>query len=94
MPKKKTGARKKAEKQKERQRGIRESRDRPITEYFCNVIMVGSYDLHVGQIFIRLDFILKLFCYVQRNEVLLFFIFFLINRSAISVKGKDDTCIF
>lgn len=41
MPKKKTGARKKAEKQKERQRGIREGRDRPITEYFCNVIMVG-----------------------------------------------------
>lgn len=41
MPKKKTGARKKAEKQKERQRGIREARDRPITEYFCNVTMVG-----------------------------------------------------
>lgn len=40
MPKKKTGARKKAEKQKERQRGIREARDRPITEYFCNVTMV------------------------------------------------------
>ncbi|KAM7442321.1 Zinc finger protein 330 [Porites harrisoni] len=39
MPKKKTGARKKAEKQKERQRGIRASRERPITEYFCNVIM-------------------------------------------------------
>lgn len=39
MPKKKTGARKKAEKQKERQRGIREARDRPITEYFCNVTM-------------------------------------------------------
>lgn len=39
MPKKKTGARKKAEKQKERQRGIRTGRDRPITEYFCNVIM-------------------------------------------------------
>lgn len=41
MPKKKTGARKKAEKQKERQRGIREARDRPITEYFCNVTMVS-----------------------------------------------------
>ncbi len=41
MPKKKTGARKKAEKQKERQRGIRDARDRPITEYFCNVTMVG-----------------------------------------------------
>ncbi|XP_078354343.1 zinc finger protein 330-like [Oculina patagonica] len=35
----KTGARKKAEKQKERQRGIREARDRPITEHFCNVTM-------------------------------------------------------
>lgn len=41
MPKKKTGARKKAEKQKERQRGIREARDRPITDYFCNVTMVS-----------------------------------------------------
>lgn len=39
MPKKKSGARKKAEKQKERQRGIREGRDRPITDYFCNAIM-------------------------------------------------------
>lgn len=43
MPKKKTGARKKAEKQKERQRGIREARDRPITEYFCNVTMVSEH---------------------------------------------------
>ena len=42
MPKKKTGARKKAEKQKERQRGIRAGRDRPITEYFCNVSMVST----------------------------------------------------
>ncbi|KAJ7389266.1 Zinc finger protein 330 [Desmophyllum pertusum] len=39
MPKKKTGARKKAEKQKERQRGIRAVQDRPITEFFCNVTM-------------------------------------------------------
>ena len=47
MPKKKTGARKKAEKQKERQRGIREARDRPITDYFCNVTMV-SYNVTLG----------------------------------------------
>lgn len=45
MPKKKTGARKKAEKQKERQRGIRASRERPITEYFCNVIMVRLWTI-------------------------------------------------
>ena len=45
MPKKKTGARKKAEKQKERQRGIRASRERPITEYFCNVIMVSLWTM-------------------------------------------------
>ena len=48
MPKKKTGARKKAEKQKERQRGIRASRERPITEYFCNVIMVSLWSHHVA----------------------------------------------
>ncbi|KAK2554320.1 Zinc finger protein 330-like protein [Acropora cervicornis] len=39
MPKKKTGARKKSDRQRERLRGIREARDRPITEYFCNVTM-------------------------------------------------------
>ncbi|XP_067018514.1 zinc finger protein 330 homolog isoform X5 [Acropora muricata] len=39
MPRKKTGARKKSDRQKERLRGIREARDRPITEYFCNVTM-------------------------------------------------------
>lgn len=43
MPKKKTGARKKSDRQKKRLRGIREARDRPITEYFCNVTMVSLF---------------------------------------------------
>lgn len=64
MPKKKTGARKKAEKQKERQRGIREGRDRPISEYFCNVIMVGLCPSCCG---------LKLFYYWDTNYLLLYF---------------------
>ena len=43
MPKKKTGARKKAERQKERQREIRDSRDKPITNYPCNALMVLQF---------------------------------------------------
>ena len=40
MPKKKTGQRKKAEKQKERQRLIRNT-ERPLVDRPCNFIMVG-----------------------------------------------------
>jgi len=39
MPKKKTGARKKAEKQRERQRDIRNAADKDITAFPCNVLM-------------------------------------------------------
>ena len=41
MPKKKTGQRKKAEKQKERQRDIRNAKnERPLVERPCNFMMV------------------------------------------------------
>lgn len=41
MPKKKTGARKKAEKQKERQKNIRTSAEsRNIVQFPCNFLMV------------------------------------------------------
>ena len=44
MPKKKTGARKKAEKQRERQKGIKNSKQmRDIVELPCNLQMVGVY---------------------------------------------------
>ena len=44
MPKKKTGQRKKAEKQKERQRTIRTAHaDKSIAERACNALMVGQY---------------------------------------------------
>ena len=43
MPKKKTGQRKKAEKQKERQRDIRKAHnERPLVERPCNFLMVKS----------------------------------------------------
>ena len=41
MPKKKTGARKKAEKQKQRQKDIQQgSKNVPITKFPCNFVMV------------------------------------------------------
>ena len=44
MPKKKTGARKKAEKQRERQKEIRASQEsRGIVQQPCNIHMVRSY---------------------------------------------------
>ena len=44
MPKKKTGARKKAEKQKLRQKGIRTlKQDKNIVEVPCNLQMVSDY---------------------------------------------------
>jgi len=44
MPKKKTGARKKAEKQRERQKEIRASQEsRGIVQQPCNIHMVSSY---------------------------------------------------
>ena len=43
MPKKKTGARKKAEKQKERQRDIRNAQhERGLATRFCNQLMVSQ----------------------------------------------------
>lgn len=43
MPKKKTGARKKAEKQKERQRDIRGAYNaKDLAERFCNQLMVSQ----------------------------------------------------
>lgn len=43
MPKKKTGARKKAEKQRERQKGIRASTEsRNIVQQPCNLLMVSG----------------------------------------------------
>ena len=46
MPKKKTGQRKKAEKQKERQRNIR-SVERPLALHPCNFSMVRFYNNHL-----------------------------------------------
>ena len=43
MPKKKTGARKKAEKQKQRQKDIQQgSKSVPITKFPCNFVMVST----------------------------------------------------
>jgi hypothetical protein len=44
MPKKKTGQRKKAEKQKMRQKGIRDAKgNRDVADYPCNISMVSVY---------------------------------------------------
>ncbi|ROT72967.1 hypothetical protein C7M84_008634 [Penaeus vannamei] len=49
MPKKKTGQRKKAEKQKARQKDLRKARaNRPLAELPCNLVMVWN---HGGRIF-------------------------------------------
>ncbi len=56
MPKKKSGARKKAEKQKERQKGIRTSTEaRSLVQQPCNSMMVGRC---VHRIMIASDVIL------------------------------------
>lgn len=84
MPKKKTGARKKAEKQKERQRGIREARERPITEYFCNAIMVRFGLKGLPRSNISSHFC----CVVERDKSLMTLLSLFIFRNVISVKGK------
>jgi hypothetical protein len=46
MPKKKTGQKKKADKQKERQRGIRQAfNERPLADRPCNASMVRVADI-------------------------------------------------
>ena len=49
MPKKKTGARKKAEKQKQRQKDIQQgSKSIPITKFPCNFVMVSPVQVQIN----------------------------------------------
>ena len=64
MPKKKTGARKKAEKLKERQKNIRASAEsRSIVQYPCNILMVCKLALTV------VKFLFVVFLNVYRNVI-------------------------
>ena len=82
MPKKKTGARKKSDRQKERLRGIREARDRPITEYFCNVTMVSLFVK-----FMVKKIIMKITSHFGEKK----FVFLFLFRNVINVKGKEGS---
>ena len=76
MPKKKTGARKKAEKQRERQKGIKNSKQmRDIVELPCNLQMVS----------VCLCFVLHK---VISLLLLLIFLYFIFSRNVINVKCK------
>ena len=79
MPKKKTGARKKAEKQRERQKGIKNSKQmRDIVELPCNLQIVGVY--------LSVLWYSKCFVYGVLNLIILPCFFF--SRNVISAKCK------
>lgn len=78
MPKKKTGARKKAESRKEREKQIRANREHvEVAKHPCNVNMVG------GQVIAGTLLVLTVYIFLHGYSVLFWFC-----RNVTNVRGK------